>query len=88
MEGMGIKFIPVIARRLLGPLSMFGPILGASWTHIASPNNPNGRFNLSLAAHPPHYPPHPLPRTHLLICATYDIAVVVKESCTKPRSVS
>ena len=33
MEGMGLKFIPVVVRRLLGPLSMFGPFAGISWTH-------------------------------------------------------
>ena len=33
MEGMGLKFIPVMVRRYLGPLSMFGPMAGTSWTH-------------------------------------------------------
>ena len=33
MEGMGLKFTPVVVRRLLGPLSMFGPMAGTSWTH-------------------------------------------------------
>ena len=32
MEGMGLKFIPVVVRHLLGPLSMFGPMAGTSWT--------------------------------------------------------
>ena len=30
MEGMGLKFIPVIRRRLLRQLSMFGPMAGTS----------------------------------------------------------
>ena len=33
MEDMGLKFTPVIVRHLLGPLSMFGPMAGTSWTH-------------------------------------------------------
>ena len=33
MEGMGLKFIPVMARCVLGHLSMFGPMAGTSWTH-------------------------------------------------------
>ena len=33
MEGMGLKFIPVIGRRLLCHLSMFGPMAGTSGTH-------------------------------------------------------
>ena len=33
MEGMGLKFTPVVVRCLLGLLSMFGPIAGISWTH-------------------------------------------------------
>ena len=33
MEGMGIKFTPLIVRHLLGPLSIFGPIVETTWTH-------------------------------------------------------
>ena len=33
MEGMGLKFTPVIVGHLLGPLSMFGPMASTSWTH-------------------------------------------------------
>ena len=33
MEGMGVKFNPVVVRHLLGPLSMCGPVAGTSWTH-------------------------------------------------------
>ena len=33
MEGMGLKFIPVVVRRLLGPQSVFEPMAGTSWTH-------------------------------------------------------
>ena len=36
MEGMGLKFAPVIVRHLLVPLSMFGPMAGTSWTHSQS----------------------------------------------------
>ena len=32
MEGMGLKFIPVMGRCLLGHLSMFGPVTGTSVT--------------------------------------------------------
>ena len=33
MEGMGLKFTPVIGRRLLRHLSMFGPMASTSATH-------------------------------------------------------
>ena len=33
MEGMGLKLTLVVVRRLLGPLGMFGPMAGTSWTH-------------------------------------------------------
>ena len=33
MEGMGLKLTPLIVRRLLHPLSMFGSVVGTSWTH-------------------------------------------------------
>ena len=33
MEGIGLKFTPVIGRRLLGHLHMFGPMAGTSGTH-------------------------------------------------------
>ena len=33
MEGMRLKFTPVIAKHLLGHPSMFGPMAGTSWTH-------------------------------------------------------
>ena len=33
MEGMGLKFTPVIGRHLLGYLSMFESMAGTSWTH-------------------------------------------------------
>ena len=39
MEGVGLKFIPVISvilKHLLDPLSMFGPMAGTSWTHSSS----------------------------------------------------
>ena len=33
MEGMSLKFTPVIGGHLLGHLSMFGPMVGSSGTH-------------------------------------------------------
>ena len=33
MEGMGLKYTPVIGKRLLRHLSMFGPMAGTFGTH-------------------------------------------------------
>ena len=33
MEDMGLKLTPVVVRHILGPLGMFGPMTGISWTH-------------------------------------------------------
>ena len=33
MEGMGLKFTPVVVTHFSGYLSMFGPMPGTSWTH-------------------------------------------------------
>ena len=33
MEGMDLKLIPVVAKRLLGHLGLFGPMAGTSCTH-------------------------------------------------------
>ena len=33
MEDMGLKFTPVVVKRLLGPPSMVGPMAGTSWIH-------------------------------------------------------
>ena len=33
MEGMDLNFTPMVARCLLRPLSMCGPMAGTSWTH-------------------------------------------------------
>ena len=33
MEGMGLKLTPVVVRRLLDRLGMFGPMAVTSWTH-------------------------------------------------------
>ena len=33
MGGMGLKLAPVLVRRLLGPLGLFGPTADASWTY-------------------------------------------------------
>ena len=62
MEGMGLKFTPLIERRLLCHSSMFGPIVGTSGTHtpLASPNGLNGWFNSPLASHSPPPPAHSL----------------------------
>ena len=68
MKGMDLKLTPVVMRRLLHPLSMFGP--------IASPKSPNEGYNLSPAAHPP---PLPIPPTQSIINDTRDITVAVKK---------
>ena len=52
MEDMSLKFNPVIGRRLLQHSTMFGLCL-ALLGGIASPNSPNGGFNLPPASHPP-----------------------------------
>ena len=57
MEGMGLKFTPVIVRHHLSPPSMFGPM--ANTEFIASPNSPNGGFNPPPAAHSPPPSTHP-----------------------------
>ena len=60
MEGMGLKFTPVVVRHLLGPLSFLG-IWQALHGLIASPNGPDEGFNLPPSAHPPPtHPPTPL----------------------------
>ena len=41
MEGMDLKLIPVVVRRLLGQLGMFGFMAGTCQL-IAIPNDPNG----------------------------------------------
>ena len=62
MERMGLKLTPVVVRCLLGPLGMFGPMAGTSWTHSYSPNK---RYNPPLATHP-------------LICTTCDTVAMKK----------
>ena len=57
MEGMGLKFTPVIRRSLLRHSSMLGLWL-APLGLIASRNSPNGGFNPALASLPP---PPPIP---------------------------
>ena len=57
MEGMNLKFTPVIVRHLLGPLACLGLWL-APLGLIASLNNPNRGYNPPLAT---HHPPQPLP---------------------------
>ena len=41
MEGMGLKFTPVIGRRLSRHSSMFGLMAGTFGAMIATPNSPN-----------------------------------------------
>ena len=48
MEGIGLKYTPVVVRHLLGPLNMFGLMADTS-----SPNSYSRGFNLPLAAYPP-----------------------------------
>ena len=77
MEGVGLKFTPVVVRGLLDPLCMLGPITGILGL-IASPNS---GFHLPPAV---HHPPHPLSPIHPLIHATCDITVVVKNIAQNP----
>ena len=77
MEGMGLIFIPVLVRLLLGPPGLSRPMISSSWT-LATPNSPIGRYNLPLVSHP-LLPLPPPPGRPLLIHATCDITVVVKK---------
>ena len=57
MEGMVLKFTPEmedVSYAIQACLGLWLALLGP----IASPNNPNGRFNRPPASHPPH-PPTP-----------------------------
>ena len=56
MGGMGLIFIPVLVRHLLGPP---GLSIGLSWTHSYTPNSPIGWYNPSPASHLPPPPPTP-----------------------------
>ena len=56
MEGMGLKFTTVVVRRLLGSCLV---LWLAHFRLKASPNNPNGGFNLPPAAHPTPTPTPP-----------------------------
>ena len=79
MEGMGLKFTPVMGRHRLAHLSILGlwlALLGL----IASPNSPNEEFNLPPTSHPPLHLPHPLLSAHPLYCAIIDITVVLKQA--------
>ena len=33
MEGMGLRFIPMVVRHLIVPLNMFDSMVGTSWTY-------------------------------------------------------
>ena len=59
MEGMSLKFTPVIGRRLLHAIQACLGLWLTLLRPIASPNTPNQGFNLSLASHPPPTPAHP-----------------------------
>ena len=56
MEGMGLKFTPMIVRCPFHALSMFGPMAVTSCS-------PNGGFKLPPAIYPP--PPPTPPSSHL-----------------------
>ena len=56
MEGMGLKFIPVVVRHLLGPLSMTGPKL-AFLGLIVIPNSPNQESVTASGCPPSTTPP-------------------------------
>ena len=58
MEGMGLKFAPVTWKHLYAIQTCLGLWLAFLGT-IASPNSPNGGFNLCPASHalPPAAPP-------------------------------
>ena len=65
MGGIGMILTPVLVRHLLGPLGLSGPMTSTSWTYIATPNDPLGKYNLPPAAHlQPRT--HPLLPTHTL----------------------
>ena len=76
MEGMGMKWTPVLARYLSGPLGLSWLIAGTSWTL----NSPIEMYSMPLVAHPPpssiQLPTtHPLP--YMCYC-TCDITAPVK----------
>ena len=77
MEGMDLKFIPVIMRRLLGSLSMLGPMV-ALLGLIASPNSPNGGFTRLRLPSPTTT--HPIP----FRSPTPYITVVVEKVAQNP----
>ena len=63
MEGMDLKFIPMILRCLLGPLSTFGLMAGTFLTHSYSKQSKQ-RGTPPLTANPPHHPFHPFPHPY------------------------
>ena len=86
MEGMGVKFTPVMRRCLLHHSSILGLWL-ALLGPIASPNSLNGGFKLPPASHPP---PQPTPPSHPPI--SYNAPSVILQwfwiSCWKSNGVS
>ena len=77
MAVMGLKLVPVLVKRLLGPPGLSGLIAGDYWTCSYSKQSTEGVTYLRLPALP-HHPPHPI------ICATHDIIVVVKMVAQNP----
>ena len=73
MEGMSLKLIRVVVRRLLGCSDKFGPITDISWIH-SSPNAPKGGYNPPPAVHPPPPPTPPLPP------ASYNVPSVILQA--------
>ena len=67
MGGMGLIFTAMLMKCLLGPPGLSRPMTSISWTHIATPNSPIGRYNPLLASHslqpPTHSPPAQRPPT-------------------------
>ena len=62
MESVDLKFIPVVGRCFLDPLSMFGRIADTSWTQLVQAALMEGLALLqmpTLPHHPPPYTYHP-----------------------------
>ena len=92
MENMCHIFTPVVMRHLLGPISMFGPMAGTSWTHSYSKQSyvTKGQFNLPSAAHP-LLPPTPPPRPLLPPTPLYVPHMILQwswKSCSRSSSVT
>ena len=51
MREMGLKWVPMLVRCLLGPLGLSGAVAGASWV-IATVNSAHRKYNLPSATSP------------------------------------